>query len=74
MPGIAYLLEESREKELYESYSAQLLWMIARGLYGIAGAEYDMPQYVEILHPETRKSQPTAQQIKDHVLQRLLEA
>lgn len=48
--------------------------MIARAVYGMSGAEFDMPQYVEILYPETRKMQPTAQQIKDHVIQRLLEA
>jgi len=32
--------------------------------------EFDYPQYVEIIHPETAKKE-TAEQIKNHILERL---
>ena len=32
-----------------------------------------MPQYVDMIRPELAKKQPTAQEIKDHVLKRLTE-
>lgn len=54
-------------------YTAQCLWALASGVYGLAGSEFNMPQFVELLYPETKKDEPTAQQIKDHVLKRLLE-
>jgi len=32
-----------------------------------------MPQYVEMIDPELKRKQPTAQDVKDHVMRQLLE-
>lgn len=64
---------EDRERENYESYMAQCLWTATSIISQLGGHELDFPQYIELTHPETKKRQPTAQQIKDHVVGRLLE-
>jgi len=33
--------------------------------------ENDMPQYVELAHPEMKEKQPTAEEIKQHLLKKL---
>lgn len=73
MDGIVCLLREAADRDLYESYTAQCLWSIANGLYGLGGHEFSMPQYVELIHPELKKNQQTAQEIKDYIYARITE-
>jgi hypothetical protein len=47
--------------------------MIARAVYGLAGADFDLPQYLELTNPGMNKNQPTADEIKNHILNRLME-
>ncbi|MBR4352712.1 MAG: hypothetical protein IKQ01_06540 [Bacteroidales bacterium] len=67
------MLDEERERELAEVYANQCLWSMTSAIFGLAGADFSMPQYVEIIHPETKTEQQSAQDIKDHVVSRLLE-
>lgn len=67
-------MNESREREIYETYMAQNLWDLTRAVYGLGGGKYDMPQYVDLIRPEIGRKAQTAQEIKDHVVSRLLEA
>lgn len=71
--GIVYLLKEAKEQELATMYTAQCLWALTSGVYGLTGNKFNMPQYVELIHPETKKEEMNAQQIKDYILKRLLE-
>ena len=73
MSGIEALLRDEWNRDVCEAYANQCLWTIAGGLYSIGGQSFDMPQYVELIHPETKKAQPSAQQIKDDIVKRLLE-
>ena len=50
---------------------AQVMWALTQAVYEIGGAKFNMPQYVEIIHPETKRKQPSAKQIKETVLKML---
>lgn len=39
----------------------------------MGGANFDTPQYVEIIYPELKKKEPTAEEIKAEVLRLLRE-
>lgn len=67
------LLEEERYQETYQVYTAQCLWSIASGLYSLGGTTFDMQQYVEIVYPETKAKELTAEEVKAHILERLRE-
>lgn len=58
---------------MYEIYTAQCMWDLTRAVYGLGGNEYNLPQYVELIYPETKRNQPTAQEIKDRLV-KMLEA
>ena len=58
---------------VYEAYTAQCLWSIAAGLFSMCGSDFDTPQYVEMVYPEMKKNEPTAEEIKAEVLRLLRE-
>ena len=68
---LLYIIEAEKEKELFMDYVGQCLWDIATSLRAMGGAENDMPQYIELSHPEKQKKKMTAEQIKNHVLEGL---
>jgi hypothetical protein len=39
----------------------------------MGGQKFDIPQYVEMAYPEMKQKEPTAEEIKNHILERLKE-
>lgn len=64
-------LEQERKRQLYWDYTGQMLWDINAALYSLGGREYTKPQYVELAHPELKKPEMTAEQIKNYILEKL---
>lgn len=70
------LLLEERDREqredIFRDYVGQTLWVINSIQHLKTTSSNEMPQYVELSHPEMKKkSQMTAAQIKQHILDRL---
>lgn len=64
-------IEEEQHRQLFRDYVGQTLWVINSIQHLKTTSENTMPQYVELSHPETKKNQPTAEEIKQHILDRL---
>ena len=47
----AYLGEHERQ-EVWQEYTAAVLHSIGKITAGLGGAEYPMPSYIELVHPE----------------------
>ena len=73
MYALSALAEEESKKELYNDYVGQGIWIISTMIAGIAGKESPLPQYIELMHPETKKPEETAEEIKARILKRLTE-
>ena len=61
---------ESRE-DLFRDYVGQALWHITTIQHLKTNVENEMPQYVELSHPEQKQKQLTAEEIKQHILEEL---
>lgn len=68
MAALASALKENSLAELWRTYTAEILWSIARGLYN----DYPMPSYCELIQSGRQgEDRRTAQEIKADVLSRL---
>ena len=67
------MLEEERDKEFFCDYAGQALWIVSSMVAGLAESEAQLPQYIEMVHPELKPKKETAESIKQHVLARLTE-
>lgn len=47
----AYLNEQERQ-DIWQEYTAAVLHSIGQIAAGLGGAEYPMPSYIEMMHPE----------------------
>ena len=69
------MLLEEREKqekeELFQTYIAQALWGLDYMASERYGYNHALPQYVELIHPETKKQDLTAAQIIRRTLELL---
>ena len=53
-------------------YAVEHLWLLTSAVYAIGGGELKTPRYIELAHPEHKiKDQRTAEEIKQHILERL---
>lgn len=66
------MLEDEERDERYRDYVAVTQTNIARLLSAYLGAEWQMPDYVELMHPELRPKE-TKEQVIGHLLDRLQE-
>ena len=56
---------------MFRDYVGQLLWEIDDVLLRFGQSKSTIPQYIELVHPETKKKQMSAAQIKDYILGKL---
>lgn len=42
--------------------------ILAEAFVQFAGADWHAPSFIDIVYPESKKDEPTAEEIKDHVL------
>jgi hypothetical protein len=70
---LAQEIEEERKMEMFRDYVGQTLWVINTIQHFKTTGENNMPQYIELSHPELKKNQLTANEIKQHILDRLKE-
>lgn len=55
-------------------YTADALGAITNRLFKMAGAEdFDLPLFSELAYPEEKKKEPTTQEVRQHILERLKE-
>lgn len=53
-------------------YAVEHLWLLTSAVYAIGGGELKTPRYIELSHPEQKiRDQRTAEEIKQHILERL---
>jgi hypothetical protein len=64
-------IERDNQYEIYTSYVGQTLWHLNTIAHLYTTAPNDMPQYLEIAHPEARKKEPTADEIKRNLWEKL---
>ena len=65
-------IERERAEELFRDYVGQSLWHINTIQHFKTTSENDMPQYVELSHPESVKDSKTAEEIKQEIMEKLL--
>ena len=67
-------MEEDERDDIYRDYVALTQTNIARLLAGYMGADWKMPDYVELLYPESKaKKEPTEEEVVNHILEKLSE-
>lgn len=68
------LEEKQREakEELFRDYIGQCLWHITTIQHFQTNEPNNMPQYIELSHPDkVDKKQVTAEEVKNHILEKL---
>ena len=65
-------MEEAERDDIYRDYVALTQTNIARLLAGYMGAEWKMPNYIELMYPEMKEEQ-TTKDVVEHILDRLNE-
>ena len=64
-------VEQEHKLELYRDYVGQTLWVLNSIAHLYTTGKNDMPQYVELSHPEAATKKMTAAEIKQHILKEL---
>ena len=64
--------ERERAEQLFRDYVGQSLWHINTIQHFKTTSENDMPQYVELAHPESAKDKRTAEEIKQEIMAKLM--
>lgn len=68
-PALMMLLEHEKEQIIWRDYTATAMWMIGKTL---ARESWQLPLFLDMIHPEQQDTR-TAAQIIDDIVERLLE-
>lgn len=63
--------ERQQREDLFRDYVGQTLWVINSIQHLKTTSKNEMPQYVELAHPEKAAPKQTAEEIKQHLLNKL---
>jgi len=65
------MMQEDGRETLYQDYVASMLKMLVTSYLQAHGVTPDIPSFIEMIHPAEKE--PTAEQVKAHILKRLTE-
>lgn len=71
MNALLCLLADEVEESVFRDYVGQALWHITTIQHLKTDQPNEMPQYVEIMHPNIKVKEQTAEEIKNEILKKL---
>ena len=66
MSSFVRMLEDDARDMCYQDYTATMLKLLTQSFIRFAGGDFTAPSFIEMMYP--KKTEETAEQIKDHVL------